>query len=82
MSLITQILIVAASLAALGWLALVVRMAINCYDQHPVEPIDDPLPDDIPEIDAIVAARNEEREIADAAHFPTGANVSPDCESR
>jgi cellulose synthase/poly-beta-1,6-N-acetylglucosamine synthase-like glycosyltransferase len=63
MSLLSTFLLILAALVAIGWFGLLTRLLITNRGERPLEPILDPVPEDAPLVDVIVAARNEEREI-------------------
>src|SRR5262249_36254677 len=56
-------LLVAAAVVALIWAALAVRVVTLILAFRPLSPTDGPL-DNAPAVDAIVPARNEERDVA------------------
>ena len=57
------ILTVVAAIAGLGWLALGARLVLILRENLPIPPAADPAPPDAPAVAAIVAARDEERDV-------------------
>lgn len=63
MSVLAWSVLAVAAVAALGWLALTVRLALLLRRERALRPFEGPVPGDAPAIDVLVAARDEQREI-------------------